>query len=566
MLTEVRIANLGVIADALLTPCPGLTVVTGETGAGKTMVVTGLGLVGGSRGETRLVRAGAERAVVEARFTDPPPPVADAVRAAGGELDDDELLVARQIGAGGRSRFFMGGVQVPAARGAELGDDLVTIHGQAEQRRLSSPERQREVLDRAAGADLAEVLHRYRDRYARRAAARAELAALRADQRERAREEDILRYGLDEIARVDPQPGEDVALAAEAQRLQVVDDLRLASHRALVALSGDEDDLDQASVLGLVSTARKALETTAGRDPLAEPLAGRAAELASLAADLAADVASYLADLDADPARSEWIASRRSQLQGLLRKYGATVDEVLAWSAEQARRLSSLTSSEERMAELVALDTSLSESLTTDAAVLTGLRSAAASRVATAVHSELSALAMPYARLVFELAPLRELGPHGADSVALLFSANRGSELGPLGALASGGELSRVRLALEVTLADTHGGQVFVFDEVDAGVGGAVALEIGSRLARLAQTRQVIVVTHLAQVAAFGDRHVVVAKADDGVTTSSLTEVTGDDRLRELARMMAGLEETDSSLAHAAELVARASEAHRRRP
>ena len=536
MLTNLRISGLGVIDSAVLELGPGLTVVTGETGAGKTMVVTGLGLIAGGRTEARAVRTGSARALVEARFVGIAEPLQALVDEAGGMLDDDELLICRQVAAAGRSRAMLGGAQVPLSVAAEVGGALITIHGQSEQQRLATAERQRHVLDRAAGPLLAGVMERYQITYEQRRAAMAELTRLQAEARERAREQDLLRFGLDEIAAVDPQPGEDQALEAEARRLQAVDDLRLAAREAALALAGDDDTAENAvSALSQAAAARKALERAADSDPAAAGLAHQAREVTALLADLATATSSYLADLDADPVRLEWVASRRAALQALTRKYGETVDEVLAWAAQAAQRLQELHNSDERIETL--------------------------DRLAAAVQVELSALAMPRARLDFNLSPLAEPGPYGADMVHLRFSANPGSAPGPLAAVASGGELSRVRLALEVVLADAEAGQTFVFDEVDAGVGGAVALEVGRRLAALAASSQVIVVTHLAQVAAFADRHLVVAKADDGcVTASSLSEVTGEKRRAELARMMSGITSTASALAHADELIVQANQ------
>ncbi len=561
MLVELRIVGLGVIDDAVLEPGPGLTVVTGETGAGKTLVVSGLGLVAGARAEARVVRHGSDRAVVEARFVDVPDAVAASVDDAGGVLDERELLVSRQVAANGRSRSLLGGAQVPAALGAEIGAQLVTIHGQSEQQRLAAPERQRDVLDRSAGTKLADELATYRADYSARQLAKTELTLLKEQARERAREQDLLAYGLQEIAAVAPEPEEDVALAAEAARLQAVDDLRLYAQRASVALSGDEDAvIDEPSALGLVAVARKALESAADADAQATELASQAREVAALVADLAASTASYLADLDADPLRLEAVASRRSQLQGLTRKYGETIAEVLQWSAASTTRLASLQESDDRIETLAHEVATLTERIAAAAARITALRLAAATKLSAAVRKELVALALPHARLEFAVTPLSEPGPYGADSVSLLFSANPGSQPGPLAKVASGGELSRVRLALEVVLADAGGGETFVFDEVDAGIGGAVALEVGSRLARLARLTQVIVVTHLAQVAAYGDRHFVVAKSDDGtVTTSGLRAVDGEERLRELARMMGGHDDTDASRTHAHDLLARAT-------
>lgn len=553
MLAELRIADLGVIGDATIEPGPGFTAVTGETGAGKTMIVTGLALLAGAKADPRLVRSGAARALVEGRWV-VAPDQAESLAELGAEVEDGEVLVTRQLGAN-RSRMAIGGAQVPLSTGAVLVGEWVTVHGQSEQLRLGTPERQREVLDRYAGPELAGVLASYRGDYAARRAAADELAELTTRSQARARELDLLRFGLDEIAKVDPQPAEDQALAAEALRLQAVDDLRLAAHQALTALVGDEDVYDSTDALGLVGVARKALTPAVERDsglgPIAEELAGAAAALA----DVASSLASYAAGLDADPLRLEWIAGRRAELGHLTRKYGETVDEVLEWAARAVERVTELDAGDDRIARLRADVAALDERLRASAGRITALRRVAASALAELVAGELQALAMPRARLTFELTPT-ELGPHGADQVSLLFSANPGSAPGPLGKVASGGELSRVRLALEVVLANQARGETFVFDEVDAGVGGAVAFEIGRRLARLAEHCQVVVVTHLAQVAAFAQRHYVVAKADDGsVTTSGVRLVTDADRLDVLATMMGGLESSDSALAHAKELL-----------
>lgn len=559
MLTELRIAQLGVIDDATVEFGPGFTVVTGETGAGKTMIVTGLGLLLGGRAEARVIRHGAGRAIVEGRLACDAG-LAAAVEALGGDPDGGEVLVSRVVSPT-RSRALVGGVQVPAAAAGELLGETVTIHGQSEQVRLGSAERQREVLDAHAGPELAEVLGRYRAHYAEQRAAASELAELRARSQARARELALLEFGLGEIAKADPQPGEDAALGAEQRRLQAVDDLRLGARTALVALAGDDEAYDDApTALGLVASARKALGAVADADPSAADLARRVEEVSYLLADAAADLAGYLAGLDADPLRLEWIAGRLAELQGLTRKYGSTIDEVLAWGRQAATDAAALATSDDRAAALEERLAELHATMTAEAGVLTRQRTAAASDLASRVEAELAALAMPRARLAFEVTPLGVLGAHGADQVALLFSANPGSTPAPLAKVASGGELSRVRLALEVVLAEGSSGHTFVFDEVDAGVGGAVALEIGRRLSRLARHAQVVVVTHLAQVAAFADRQFVVVKADDGqVTTSGVREVSGDDRIGELARMMAGLEGTDAARAHAEELLAEAS-------
>ena len=554
MLAELRIVDLGVIGEASLEPSPGFTAVTGETGAGKTMIVTGLALLAGAKAEPRLVRSGARRALVEGHWQ-VDEVTAEAIGELGGEVEEGGVLVARQLAAG-RSRMALGGAQIPAGVGQQLVGEWVTVHGQSEQLRLGTPERQREVLDAHAGTSLAPELEPYRECYERRRRLAAELAELTGLAQARLRELDLLRFGLEEIGRVDPQPGEDAALAAEARLLQSVDDVRLAVHTAIVALAGDEYDTDRPDVLGLTGTARKALAQAVAADASLAELATELEGAAGVLADVASRLAGYEAGLDADPLRLEWIAGRLAELQGLTRKYGRTIDEVLGYAAESAARVAVLDSADDRIAELTAELAGLEGELAERAGRISALRRAAAGELAGAVQVELAALAMPRARLAFEVAALPEPGPFGSDQVTLLFSANPGSAPAPLAKVASGGELSRVRLALEVVLARATRGQTFVFDEVDAGVGGAVALEIGRRLARLAEHSQVIVVTHLAQVAAFADRHYVVSKADDGqVTTSGVRLVTADDRLAVLATMMGGLESSESALAHAQELL-----------
>jgi DNA repair protein RecN (Recombination protein N) len=553
MITELRIADLGVIKDATIGLDPGLTVVTGETGAGKTMVVSGLGLLLGGRADPRSVRRGSERARVEGRFRIDNPGLLQRVADAGGEMDDDELILARHVTAAGRSRAYLGGAQVPAGACAELTAELVTIYGQAEQERLTEADRQRQLLDRFAGAVVVEPLVRYSALWSEDRAARTELAELRAEAQSRAREIDLLTFGLEEIERISPTGGEDVALAAEAARLQSADGLRESAQSAVHALAGPDDEAGGA--LAMLYTARKAFEPAVSGDPAATQLGDRLADASYQLTDLTADLARYLDGLDSQPGRLEQIAERRAQLSTLTRKYGSTCDEVLVWAADSAVRLTQLGHSDERIETLTARLEELRTELTALGAQISVARREAAARFSELIRVELVALAMPHAQLSFEVSSA-DHGPWGADRVDLVFAANPGSELRSLGRAASGGELSRVRLALEVVLAADREAVTLVFDEIDAGVGGKVAVEVGRRLARLSQHAQVVVVTHLAQVAAFADRHYVVVKADDGqVTTSGVVLVADEDRAVELARMMAGLETTESAVAHASELV-----------
>lgn len=540
MLTELRIVNVGVITEASLELSPGLTAISGETGAGKTMVVTGLGLLLGDRADAGIVRIGQDRALIEGRFTDCVK-LMKLLDEYGAELDGEELLAARAVQSSGRSRAWLGGSQVPIGVLGETLSELATIHGQSEQIRLSNPARQREVLDAHGGAELAEVLASYREFFALREDLRRELAGLVASTQERLREQDALQFALDEIAGIQPTPDEDAQLAAEMARLQAVDELRVLAARADHALSGSYEE-DFPGAVGLVGEARKAVNQIGELDSNNELLT-LAREANDVLAEFASEIASYLGELDADPIRLDYLAGRQAQLQQLKRKYGPTLDEVLAWAKNSAERLFSLSTSDERIVELTAELNTVETELTERAGKLTSLRTQSASELGEKIQEELAALAMPNARIVFQLRTLPELGAHGAEAVQLLLAANPGAEPAPLGKVASGGELSRIRLAIEVVLADQSVGQTFVFDEVDAGVGGAVALEIGRRLARLARTAQVIVVTHLAQVAAFADRQFVVTKAsEDAITTSDVIEVTGEERLKELARMMSGID------------------------
>jgi len=572
MLTYLHIADLGVIADATIEPAPGLTAVTGETGAGKTLVVTGLGMLLGQRTDAGLVRQGSTKAVVDGGFLGLDL-VAERLDEVGAELDGDEapeLVVSRQVTAQGRTRASLGGVAVPLSVLDDVVGELATIHGQSEQVRLATPERARQVLDQAGGPELAPVLARYRADYASRRAAAAERDELVTQVQARAREADMLRYGLGEIEKVLPAPGEDESLAAEARRLQEVDDLRGLAAEADAALSGDDETF---GAVGLIGQARKALERLSQHDETTAELAAQSVTALDAAQGLAGEVASYLASLEADPMRLEAIAARQAELQSLTRKYGTTIDDVLEWARVSSVRLEQLVGSDERIAELDEQIARLDEQLAALASEITELRAQAGERVSGAVVAELAALAMPHAAIEFELRPLPDLGPWGAESVQLLFTANPGSPLAPIAKVASGGELSRLRLAIEVVLADLEAvrvsdvdehvpGGTFVFDEVDAGVGGAVGLEIGRRLARLAKDSQVLVVTHLAQVAAWADRHYVVAKSDDGaITTAGVYEVTGDNRVAEIARMMGGLSGSAAGLEHARDLLAVAGEA-----
>ncbi|HSK55366.1 MAG TPA: DNA repair protein RecN [Jiangellales bacterium] len=571
MLEEIRIRGLGVIDDAELVLGPGFTVLTGETGAGKTMVLTGLGLLLGGRADPGAVRTGTARALVEGRVS-PRPGSAALARAteAGAELDDGTLILARTVAAEGRSRAHVGGRAVPVGVLAELAEDLVAVHGQSDQLGLLRPARQREALDRFAGAAVSDPAQRYAERYLRLRRLDEELAELTGRARERAREADLLRFGLAEVAAADPQPGEDTALAAEDDRLAHADALREAAVTAHQVLTSD--DASAADVGGLLATARRALELQREHDePLAQ-LADRLAEVSYLLDDVAAELASYAAGVDTDPLRLAEVQQRRAALTTLTRKYGDTVDEVLAWADRSSRRLVELEDDGPRAEALLAERAGLLDELADLAGRLSAARAAAAGSLGREVTAELSALAMPHSRLEVAVRRRPDLdglvvagepvafGPTGVDEVELLFSSHAAAPARTLDRSASGGELSRLMLALEVVLGGADPVPTFVFDEVDAGVGGRAAVELGRRLARLARTAQVLVVTHLPQVAAFADRHLLVVKSDDGsITSSGVRPLDDAGRVRELSRMLAGLEGSATAEAHAEELLATAA-------
>ncbi|HET8603697.1 MAG TPA: DNA repair protein RecN [Marmoricola sp.] len=568
MIEEIRISGLGVIDESVLELGPGLTVITGETGAGKTMLVTALGLLLGGRADTGAVRSGARHARVEGAVR-VGEDLAALVDELGGEVEDGQLLVARRVSAEGRSRAFVGGAAVPVSALATVTDGLVAVHGQSDQHRLLRADAQRAALDAYAGAAVAVPLADYTRRHARLKEVEAELREVLGSARERAREAEMLRLGLEEVEAVDPKPGEDETLAREEARLGFADTLRSAAESAREALSAEEAaEGGYSDALGAVAAARKALDGVRDHDPEAGALADRVAEVGYLLTDVAADVASYAAGLETDPARLAAVSERRAALTALTRKYGETIDEVLAWSREAAERVLALDGSDERIAALQSERAALRQHLAELGSALSAARGEAAGRMAAAVTEELHALSMPHALLEVRLDRVEDAAglevdgccwrftATGIDEVALLLAANAGADPRPLDKGASGGELSRVMLAIEVVLAGTSPVPTFVFDEVDAGVGGRAAVEIGQRLARLGRQAQVLVVTHLPQVAAFADRHVVVRKASDGsVTTSGLAVLDDAGRVRELSRMLAGLEDSETAVAHAQELL-----------
>ena len=578
MIRELRLLDLGVIADATIELGDGLTVITGETGTGKTMLLTGLGLLLGGRADPATVRPGARQAAVEGRLV----PGGEALRIAedaGALLDEGELVVVRTVAAEGRSRAHLGGRSVPVGVLAQIGAEMVTVHGQSDQIRLRAAAEQRAALDDFAGPAQREALTALVDAHDRRRQLAADLERWDIDAADRAAELVRLEEALQRIDALEPLPGELERLRDEAERLTNVEVLLGAASAARAALDGDEQP-DALGAAQALQAARHALDAAADHDAQLQDWSQRLGEAVHLVNDVVTETSSYASSLEADPGRLDALHERRAALTDLLRGHAAELP-----SADDGDALSPLLALAERfrtrVAELTAPGAGregLQERLAradadeiAAAAVVSENRRAAATELSRLVDAELEGLSMRGAHLHVSLIPRDAIGPTGAEDVELQLQPHPDAPSRPIAKGASGGELSRIMLALEVTLAGQRAQDeqlpVFVFDEVDAGVGGRAATEVGRRLAELARHTQVVVVTHLAQVAAFAGTHVVVTKrtADDGsgvVTEVGLIE--DDERERELARMLSG-EESAAARAHAAELLHRPEAADVRR-
>ncbi|MXP24012.1 DNA repair protein RecN [Gordonia sp. HNM0687] len=580
MLEELSIEGLGVIERASAQFHPGFTALTGETGAGKTMIVTSLHLLSGARADASRVRSGDAKATVEGRFrlatatADDPidPVVGEILEAAGADVDEDGSLIAiRSVGADGRSRAHLGGRSVPVGVMGRLTNQLLTIHGQNDQLRLMKPEHQRAALDTFAGSAVSSAADTYRNARNEWIGILDDLDARRTDERELAQEADRLRFGVDEIAAVDPQPGEDVELAATIHRLTDLESIRTAGAQSHAIVAGDEG-----SVVDGLGQVRSLLE--AAGDESLRGLLPRVGEALTVITDVGEELSSFLSDLPADAEELDKLLTRQADLKALVRKYAPDIDGVIAWRDAAAARLAEIDDPQHSIEELEAAAAAARDRVTEAAAKLRRRRRTAAKSMSTKVSAELGGLAMGDAALAVEVAlePAADTdrlaieiegtrahaGTAGADRVEFSLLAHKGATPLPIARSASGGELSRLMLAMEVVLAAPTSGSVMVFDEVDAGVGGRAAVEIGRRLARLARAHQVIVVTHLPQVAAFADNHLVIgknaAKGRNRPHASTVRTLDRDERVAELARMLAGLGDSDTGRAHAEELLATA--------
>ncbi|WP_432788963.1 DNA repair protein RecN [Brevibacterium sp. K11IcPPYGO002] len=553
MISELRISHLGVIAEAAVELDTGFTVVTGETGAGKTMFVSALSLLMGRKVGSGVVRKGAEKAEVEGIFTGVSEPVRERIEEAGGSADD-EAIISRTVALKGRARATAGGRTVPISVLTDISSDLITLHGQSEQLRLKGAAQQRQLLDAAGGAALAEVAERYRAAFETWRETEARVSRIKDSTAARRERILWLRGCLEAIDKVRPEPGEDETLAAQSAKLGAAAEITRAVGAAHDLLLGSEID-DAGAAVDLVHQAISTITDVEGSDKDLVTIREALGDAVLRLSDSAAELSNYLSGFDELGETSlEETEARRAEL-GTLAPYGQDVAEVLDFETRSAAELAELEA-EDR--DLDGLDAELAEARETmeaAASALTEIRKATADEFSAAVSEELAALSMPKASVDFEISE-REPTTHGADEVRLTFAAHESSLPDDIAKIASGGELSRVMLAIEVVRAASEFIPTYVFDEVDAGVGGKAAVEIGRRLAKLARNAQVIVVTHLPQVAAWADTHVTIVKDDDAETVrSGVAELTDSERVVELSRMLAGMDDSASAKAHAAELL-----------
>lgn len=545
MLVDISIADLGVIESSSAELSHGLTVLTGETGAGKTMVVTGLRLLAGGRADASRVRDGAAKAAVEGHFSSHSEAVAQLVEDAGGEADENgEYIASRTVSSAGRSRAYLGGRAVPAATLGDFASHLITVHGQNDQLGLLAADQQLAAIDRFEPA-IDKVRTAYTEAFSHWRALAKDYQRRTEKRREMAQEVDRLQFAITEITDLDPEPGEDAELVTLIRRLQDVDTLREAAASALTALDGGEGFGDEDTAVNLVGAAESALAGSS--DAELARLGERLSEVSSQLTDIATELATYLSDLPADPSLLEESLQRQQELKRLTRKYAADIDGVLEWRDSAEAKLATLDTSSEALEALKKDVMEAEKAMVAKAEKLTSARTKAAKKLGSHVTEEIHGLAMPNSTLTVTVNKTK-YSKSGADEVEFQLNGK------PLASAASGGELSRVMLAMEVVFASGDG-TTLVFDEVDAGVGGRAAVEIGRRLARLSTTNQVICVTHLPQVAAYADSHLHVSKEK---FTSGVADLSAEERVEELARMLAGLDDTDTGRAHAQELFDRA--------
>ncbi len=564
-LEEISIRNLGIIDQSELELGRGLNVLTGETGAGKTMILTALSLVLGGKSDSSLVRHGSDRLVASATFSVPNSLQSD-LEEVGAVIEDSSLIITRTVNGDGKSKAICGGTTVPAATLSTLADSLIEIHGQAANHQIVKPARQRELLDRFGGETLLGALSTYQKNYESYLELKTRISSMKASANKRDGEIAELKEFLSAWTALKAVRGECSATDDEINRLSSVEDLRIASSTATDALYGEEE-----GALTLLHAARRALDAAKGKDSRLEEISDRVSEAVFILDDASTDLASYSTSLEADPVRLDLLQSRKAELHSFIKRWSSAEigDEALVSLAAKAKSgkesIADLEGGDDRIAELEKELASIKKELLKSAQNLTKEREAAAKKLSTAVTAEIKALSMPHTTFYAEVkssdyeGALKEsdFTQLGCDEVTMMIQAHSDGPKIALGKGASGGEMSRIMLALEVVIAKTHPVGTYIFDEVDAGVGGKAAIEVGKRLHELSKNSQVIVVTHLPQVAAWADTHFVVKKSSDGsVVASGVSKLERSERIEELARMLAGLEESASAREHAAELLA----------
>ena len=557
-LEEISIRSLGVIESSNIEFKPGLTVLTGETGAGKTMVLTALGLVLGSKSDSDLVRAGQERAIVTGKFA-VPKDLATQIIDAGGEIEEESVVISRTVSTAGKSRVLVGGVVSSAAAVSSFASSLVEIHAQSSSSKLTKPGVARELLDRFAGIDLTAYQQTF-DQYQQML---RRINELKEQLSQADRQIAELSELADEFAKLNPKSGELVEIENEIAKLGSVEVLNQAVSAALNLF--ENEDL---SAVNMLQQIRKSLDQVNGKDKQLDAITERYTESLLNLQDISSDLSSYLSQLEADPNRFEKLQDRKASLNSLLKRYGkgsdkeAAFEQLLIDGKSAKERIADLSGGDQRVAELQKEADSLFKQLQEQGLALSKLRKVNGEKLSSQVTDEVRSLSMPNASFVIEqtvgdVKNSKSFTSNGIDEISILFSAHSGGTPLALNKVASGGELSRVMLALEVVIAEAEPIGTYIFDEVDAGVGGKAAIEVGRRLSKLSKSAQVIVITHLAQVAAWADNHLVVKKSENGlVTQSDVMEVRATERKIEIARMLSGQEDSQTAQEHAGELLA----------
>jgi DNA repair protein RecN (Recombination protein N) len=557
-LEEISIRSLGVIESSNIEFKPGLTVLTGETGAGKTMVLTALGLVLGSKSDSDLVRQGQERAIVTGKFAVPKDLAAQIIDA-GGEVEEESVVISRTVSTAGKSRVLVGGVVSSAAAVSSFASSLVEIHAQSSSSKLTKPGVARELLDRFAGVDLTAYQQTF-DQYQQML---RRINDLKEQLSQADRQIAELSELADEFAKLNPKSGELVEIEDAIAKLGSVEVLNQAVSAALNLF--ENEDL---SAVNMLQQIRKSLDQVNGKDKQLDAITERYTESLLNLQDISSDLTSYLSQLEADPNRFEKLQDRKASLNSLLKRYGkgsdkeAAFEQLLIDGKSAKERIADLSGGDQRVAELQKEADSLFKQLQEQGLALSKLRKVNGEKLSSQVTDEVRSLSMPNASFVIEqtmgdVKNSKSFTSNGIDEISILFTAHSGGTALALNKVASGGELSRVMLALEVVIAEAEPIGTYIFDEVDAGVGGKAAVEVGRRLSKLSKSAQVIVITHLAQVAAWADNHLVVKKSENGlVTQSDVIEVSANERKIEIARMLSGQEDSQTAQEHAGELLA----------